>query len=186
MHTYLNGENINNSSTNAGYEYVEGHDLCIGKAETVQPWQNGQLQDFRYYDHCLSPKEVKEIAKGLCLHLPLKGTNARPNLFKNSATMFNSTGRAPISTTCTLSPALVFDENAPCGVNGKILRATVNRPDNTVNTTGGYYYPTAITGIPTLTIGQKYCVSIWARCTANNVNFFLGGCMEGHTFVKGS
>ena len=51
---------------------------------------------------------------------------------------------------------------------------------------GGYFYSTAATGIPTLTIGQKYCVSIWARCTANNVNFLLEPFMEGHTFVKGS
>ena len=29
---------------------------------------NGKLNDIRIYDHCLSPKEVKEISKGLCLH----------------------------------------------------------------------------------------------------------------------
>ena len=34
---------------------------------------NGSLNDFRVYDHCLSPKEVKEISKGLCLHYKLDG-----------------------------------------------------------------------------------------------------------------
>ena len=29
------------------------------------------LNDFRIYDHCLSPMEVKELAKGLVLHYPL-------------------------------------------------------------------------------------------------------------------
>lgn len=32
---------------------------------------NGRLNDFRIYDHTLSPKEVEEIAKGLVLHYPL-------------------------------------------------------------------------------------------------------------------
>lgn len=31
----------------------------------------GRLNDFRLYDHCLSPMEVKEFAKGLVLHYPL-------------------------------------------------------------------------------------------------------------------
>lgn len=36
-----------------------------------QYWTNGQIQDVRIYDHCLSSKEVKEISRGLVLHFPL-------------------------------------------------------------------------------------------------------------------
>lgn len=36
---------------------------------------NGKLNDVRVYDHCLSPKEVEEIAKGLVLHYQLGGEN---------------------------------------------------------------------------------------------------------------
>lgn len=172
------------TSTHAITFTPNDRNFSIGGVSTF--YFNGQLQDFRYYDHCLSPKEVKEIAKGLCLHLPLKGTNARPNLFKNSATMFNRIGGIPIATTCTLNPVYVLDENAPCGMNGKILRATVNRPDNSVNPVGGYYWRESLTSIPTLIVGQKYCVSVWVRCTANNIVFNTGGFMEGHTIVKGS
>ena len=32
---------------------------------------NRYVSDFRIYDHCLSPKEVKELSKGLCLHYTL-------------------------------------------------------------------------------------------------------------------
>ena len=32
---------------------------------------NGSLSDIRLYNHCLSPMEVKELAKGLVLHYPL-------------------------------------------------------------------------------------------------------------------
>ena len=181
MNCYLNGENVGSASTN-GFNYTEGDDLYIGLARNIYPL-NGQLQDFRYYDHCLSPKEVKEIARGLCLHLPLKGVNARPNLFKNSATMFDNIGGAPVSNANTSNPTLVFDENAPCGVNGKVLRATISRPDEDTASIGGYFYITSKTGIPTLTIGSKYCVSVWARCTATGVIIQDNPMMEGHTKI---
>lgn len=44
---------------------------------------NGYLNDVRIYDHCLSPKEVKEISKGLCLHYKLGGVGGE-NLLINT------------------------------------------------------------------------------------------------------
>ena len=46
--------------------------------------------DFRIYDHCLSPKEVKEISKGLVLHYPLNDIyNGSYNLLNDSDTFTN-------------------------------------------------------------------------------------------------
>lgn len=50
---------------------------------------NGFVNDFRIYDHCLSPREVKEIAKGLVCHYPLNQIDKSVNLVQESAT-FNS------------------------------------------------------------------------------------------------
>ena len=45
---------------------------------------NGRLNDVRLYNHCLSLKEVKNLAKGLMLHYKLSKSGA--NLLKNTAT----------------------------------------------------------------------------------------------------
>lgn len=47
-------------------------------------------QDVRIYDHCLSAKEVSEIAKGLVLHYQLKGFG-QPNLINKAELYTNST-----------------------------------------------------------------------------------------------
>ena len=44
---------------------------------------DGYLNDVRIYDHTLSPREVKEISKGLVLHLPLAAPGGE-NMVKNS------------------------------------------------------------------------------------------------------
>lgn len=48
---------------------------------------NGKLNDVRIYDHCLSPKEVEEIAKGLVLHYKLDNNGlGQENLTANTST----------------------------------------------------------------------------------------------------
>lgn len=46
------------------------HSQPAGTTITIYPYA-AQLNDIRIYDHCLSPMEVKELAKGLVLHYPL-------------------------------------------------------------------------------------------------------------------
>ncbi|MDD3121935.1 MAG: carbohydrate binding domain-containing protein [Candidatus Izemoplasmatales bacterium] len=52
----------------------------------------GLLNDFRLYDHCLSPKEVSELSKGLVLHLPLNQLDKSKNLLRNSSFLNDTRG----------------------------------------------------------------------------------------------
>ena len=81
---YVNGELINEgTSTLTSYNNI---------SSTINLVYNGSwnINDFRFYDHCLSPKEVKEISKGLVLHYPLNDIyNGSYNLLNDSDTFTN-------------------------------------------------------------------------------------------------
>lgn len=58
--------------------------------------------DFRIYDHCLSPKEVKEISKGLFLHYPLSNSyNTTVSVNKYSGTYAEGKASSYNNFTCT-------------------------------------------------------------------------------------
>ena len=64
--------------------YINIGRFCYGSSNSkLYPYQ-GYLNDFRYYDECLSPKQIKEISKGLLLHYKLEGIGANPNLLKGT------------------------------------------------------------------------------------------------------
>lgn len=90
--TYLDGSVVTTSSLSSlgitTTELTSSNFLEIG---CDHPGGNefftGLINDFRVYDHALSVKEVKEIAKGLVLHYPLNCNGIGiPNLVDNSAT----------------------------------------------------------------------------------------------------
>ena len=80
---YING-NLTNTLFNNQYEASLGKltgNVTIG-ASTCAAY----LNDVRIYDHCLSPKEVEEIAKGLVLHYPLNNNGlGNTNLALNTS-----------------------------------------------------------------------------------------------------
>lgn len=69
----------------------------------------GELNDVRIYDHCLSPKEVKEISKGLVLHYKLdENFTGGINLIKDG---WGGTNNWSTNTTNTVSTDV--PENTP-------------------------------------------------------------------------
>lgn len=89
---YVNGQL--DSATNVTYKptsvctthFVIGNSQSSASTVTAN-WFNGYLNDVRVYDHALSIKEIKEIAKGIVVHYPLNGNCifANPNLFRVSS-----------------------------------------------------------------------------------------------------
>ena len=95
---YLNGSKVAGGSSIGSYK--SALNLCIGcrSTNTAGTWYTGwgpEQNDIRLYDHCLSPKEVKEISKGLVLHYPLndayveRTTNLVTSITKGGQTTVN-------------------------------------------------------------------------------------------------
>jgi hypothetical protein len=61
----------------------------------------GYLNDVRIYNHCLSPKEVKEISKGLVLHYPMNNCNIEANNLLNNASSYREGTPYTCTTTST-------------------------------------------------------------------------------------
>lgn len=83
---YVNGEHLYTYTPNGGH--LTGA-FWLGQTGVI----NGEIQDVRIYDHCLSPMEVKELAKGLVLHYPLnRGGWGQENLLLSTPRLYNTTG----------------------------------------------------------------------------------------------
>ena len=77
--------------------------VCQNSASTVSGNPlNGYLNDVRFYDHALSPIEVTEIAKGLCVHYKLDTPSSISNLVRNfSYSVYNNYASAGFTATIT-------------------------------------------------------------------------------------
>ena len=96
---YLNGE--------SKQEYVTTYTReGIASTITLPYGDTRYINDFRIYDHCLSPKEVKEISKGLVLHYPLNDAYVQStiNLNKSIGTSWGYWGTNTITSNSFISP----------------------------------------------------------------------------------
>ena len=73
---YNNGTLVNSVTTSLSNKIKSSGDFYIGRdSRTGATALAGKVNDVRLYDHALSPKEVKEINKGLILHYKLDGND---------------------------------------------------------------------------------------------------------------
>ena len=69
---YINGQLAKIYTNLTGGTKISSDKISLGANVVNSSTKfNGRLNDVRVYDHCLSPKEVEEIAKGLVLHYKL-------------------------------------------------------------------------------------------------------------------
>lgn len=115
-------------------------------------YYNGNVCDFRIYDNVLSPKEVHEIAQGLCCHYPLNDPYATGSINKYSGDNF---------------------EGKPSGSDYTVTKLTNERGYNYKlsytgtgnNTWSNFYFPTF-----SFTAGKTYDYSCKVRCHSKNFN----------------
>jgi len=113
---------------------------------------NGCIEDFRAYDHCLSAKEIKEISKGLFLHLPLDNNGMGPNnLLSNAKYIANG---------------IVYWNSYNNGIISESEDFTLNddytikiQPSSSSTDSGGYFNLTDCN--PNLEKGITYTYSCW-------------------------
>ena len=133
---------------------------------------NGKFNDFRLYDHALSAEEVKEISKGLILHLPLNNDDAQnPNLLPHTGVATYGLGymAAYSSGTVAVDNTVLF--------NGK---PTIKITPSTSSTSSGGW--NAYNSSVSLTAGKIYTYSCYIRSSiADEWNFSSLGHYQAYT-----
>ena len=153
---YLNGSKVAGGSSIGNYK--SALNLCIGcrstnEAGTGPTGWGPEQNDIRLYDHCLSPKEVKEISKGLVLHYPLNDAyvEGTSNLFSADLTYhtnWNNSGSATWS----------WDDNTIPKINNSIIYS-ISRTDTGNSAIG--------CGRCNLVAGKTYTASVYVYLNGN-------------------
>lgn len=141
LYSYTNGNLIATHTHSGGRFNTEGK-FYLGETNNIE----GRIQDVRFYDHALSPKEVKEISKGLVLHYRLAGPG-RENLVPNSN--YNNYTATPNSAGASLDSSVLW--------NG-MPTLKLSQSGNTTNVYRGF----SVNILNSLTKGEKYTMTVYA------------------------
>ena len=156
---YVNGNLYKDYSTNIVPNFSSINYISLGQLGNASNYQtNCKMNDFRIYDHALSPLEVKEISKGLILHYPLnRGGWGQVNLVNNSD--FSN-----LATTGTVirDETVLFHGHPTC---------KISRTGATSNTYTGWSSQDLFSR---LTPGTKVTVSVWVY--RENTHGIDSGC----------
>lgn len=126
---------------------------------------NGSICDVRIYDNALSPKEVHEIAQGLCCHYPLNDPYATGSINKYSGDNFEG---KPSGSSYTVTK--LANER---GYNYKLSYTGTGN-----NTWPNFYFPTF-----SFTAGKTYDYSCKVRCHSKNFNIYFGAAHINNDWV---
>ena len=99
VRTYIDGVLDKTYSTTYVPNFAGITHISIGRSTNNSGYQtNCNLNDFRIYDHCLSPMEIKQLSQGLVLHYPLDRQGfGQENLLLNSTIPTSGSGASGIT-----------------------------------------------------------------------------------------
>lgn len=126
------------------------------ETQVIHDSQYHRFNDYRIYDECLSSKQIKEIAKGLCAHYKLEGVGANANLLTNSQNTIKPDNADSI-TWCNNVTSYSKDTQEDCA---HLVVPTTGNPNNGI----GYVFNTADT-----TLGLSHNQTITFSCDIKGI-----------------
>lgn len=142
LRLYVNGDLVKEYSSTLEINSSVITKVTLGRANSTAYQSNCLMNDFRIYDHALSDREVKELAKGLVAHWKLDDLIGNENLLPKSDKAGNAT------------TAWTWDGASAEAIDGYLKVYFTGSGHNRI-----YDYVVANTWVS----GKTYTVSLWAK-----------------------